>query len=122
MVVFAFIIIIIIIITYTNQLIKHSATSSFLSAENLARIGNATEYDARILFDQLGVTLSLAQSMGAVLGFVVASNLLALLTMSRIIEISDDDLECVGCNDWRYGKDHGVHGGSIDCHSAVREA
>jgi ABC-type multidrug transport system ATPase subunit len=72
-------------IQYTGQVIHHVAGSNFLSAENLERIGNSTTYSSNILFDQLNIKLTLAQTFGAALGFVGFMNVLALIIWGFIV-------------------------------------
>jgi hypothetical protein len=61
------------------------ANSGFLSAENLAKLGNSTTYGNEILFDQLGIKLSIAQNFGALMGYWGLSHLLSLVVVIFVI-------------------------------------
>lgn len=72
-------------IEYTGRAVHHVANSGFLSAENLAKLGNSTTYGNEILFDQLGIKLSIAQNFGALMGYWGLSHLLSLVVVIFVI-------------------------------------
>lgn len=72
-------------IEFTGRMIRHIPESGFLSAQNLARIGNATYYSSEIVFDQLKLKLSLAQNIGALLGFFSFYYLIAFVLLKFVV-------------------------------------
>jgi len=72
-------------IQYTGKTIHHVANSTFLTAENLLRIGNDTTYGADVIFDQLGVTMELWQCFLVLFAWAIFLELLALFVMSRLV-------------------------------------
>lgn len=72
-------------IEYTGREIEHIPSVGFLSAANIAKLGNATHYGSDILFNQLDVKLSLMQDFGALLGFTAASYIIAFVLVSVMV-------------------------------------
>lgn len=70
---------------FVGRTIRHIPDSGFLSARNLARIGNATQYGSEILFDQFKLKLSIAQNIGALIGFLCFYYVVAFLLLRFVV-------------------------------------
>lgn len=72
-------------IEYTGRKIEHIPTVGFLSAANILRLGNSTDYGSNILFNQLNIKLSLLQDFGALFGFVAGSYIMAFVLITLLV-------------------------------------
>lgn len=72
-------------IEYIGRNIAHIPEAGLLSAANIAKLGNATQYGSDILFNQLDIKLSLGQDFGALFGFMASGYIIAFALVLLLV-------------------------------------